>query len=278
MRGEDGVTSRRDATARAVRLSEAALVASLLLLAALAWLLSDRLASPHMRLGPLTGAGSGAVALAGESMAARPSLVAIGLFLGTWTVMMAAMMFPALIPVVLTFHRWIRRVDRSRWHSLWFVAGYLAVWVASGGFAYLAVAYLAPLLSAGEAAVRWGAALLVAAGVYQFTSLKDVCLKHCRSPLAFVAQHATALRRGGVTGARVGAVHGIFCLGCCWALMLVLVLLGMMSLTWMAAVAGVILLEKVLPRGWPVRRAVGVVLVGAGVFLLVWPRTLPAFG
>lgn len=265
---------------RALRLSEAALIATLLGLAAVAWLASDWLAMPHMRVGLLTAGDSMA---AESSMAAGPasgalSIAAFGLFLGTWVVMMVAMMFPAIVPVVLTHHRWARRTGRSRWATALFVGGYLAVWGASGALFYAAVVHLAPLVPPGEAAVRVGAALLVVAGAYQFTPLKDVCLRHCRSPLAFLAHHATALRRGGLSGARVGGTHGLFCLGCCWALMVVLVLMGMMSLAWMAAVAGVILVEKVLPRRWPVRTLVGLLLVGAGAALLIAPRSLPAFG
>lgn len=254
-------------------------MATLLGLAALAWLATGRLATPHMRLGLLTGAGSMAGSMGGAAALvsmAPPSPAAMGLFLATWTVMMAAMMFPAIVPVVLTLHRWARRTRRSRWTAPLFVTGYLAVWGASGALFYVGTVYLAPLLPAGEAAVRSGAALLLLAGAYQFTPLKEACLRHCRSPLAFVAEHATRLRRGGATGARVGAVHGVFCLGCCWALMVVLVLLGMMSLAWMAAVAGMILLEKVLPRGWPVGALVGLALVGAGIALLISPRSLPA--
>jgi predicted metal-binding membrane protein len=157
-----------------------------------------------------------------------------------------------------------------------FVAGYLLVWASFGGIVY-AVVHAAPLMLGGETAIRAGAAVLVLAGVYQFTPLKSACLRHCRSPLAFVAEHTTRLGRGGIAAARVGAVHGAFCLGCCWTLMLVLLVLGMMSLAWMAAVAAVIFAEKVLPRGWAVRRAAGFVLVGAGIVLMLSPRALPAF-
>lgn len=224
-----------------------------------------------MGSGPQTGTHSMAMG------AGPPSLSALAPFLVTWVVMMVAMMFPAVVPVAVTVHRWVVRTGRSWSATVLFLAGYLAVWTASGVVVFAAAVGLVPLLPEGEAALRLGAGVLVLAGAYQLTPLKDVCLRQCRSPLAFVAHHTTELRRGGLAGARVGAIHGLFCLGCCWTLMIVLVLLGMMSLAWMAAVAGAILLEKVLPRGWPVTWVVGLVLVGAGVALMASPHALPAF-
>lgn len=258
------------AAARPARLWEASLVGVLLALAALAWVATGRLATPHMRLGVLTGAGS---LSAGPG---PPSVGALSLFLVTWTVMMTAMMLPAVAPVVATVDRWARRTRRSRAATALFVSGYLLVWGASGAIVYAAVVGLAPLVPSGDATVRAAAAALVVAGVYQLTPLKDVCLRQCRSPLGFVAAHATRLTRGGLAGARVGAVHGAYCLGCCWALMLVLVGLGMMSLAWMAVVAAVVAFEKLLPGGGAVSSAVGLVLVGAGVALLVSGQPLPA--
>jgi predicted metal-binding membrane protein len=157
------------------------------------------------------------------------------------------------------------------------VAGYLLVWGTAGLLVHAGITQVIPLLPSGEAAVRTGAVVFILAGVYQFTPLKDGCLRQCRSPLGFVAAHATKLRRGGLVGTQVGAVHGVFCLGCCWALMIVLILLGMMSLTWMAAVASVIFLEKTSPRAWPVSSVVGIALVAVGVALLVTGQALPAF-
>lgn len=251
------------------RVWEASLAGALLGLAALAWVATGRLADPDMRMGLLTG---------GNSMTSMTdSTMSIVLFLVTWVVMMVAMMFPAIAPVAVTVHRWVVRTGRSRLDSVLFVAGYLLVWSASGIGVYAVITYLIPRLPEGEAAVRVGAIVLVAAGVYQFTPLKELCLRHCRSPLAFIAEHTTKLSRGGLSGAKVGAVHGMFCLGCCWTLMIVLVLLGVMSLAWMAAVAGVIILEKRLPRGWSVTRPAGLALMTGGIVLSLSPETLPAF-
>jgi predicted metal-binding membrane protein len=210
-----------------------------------------------------------------SSMPAGHSTGMMGLFLVTWVVMMVAMMFPAIVPVVITFDRWVRRARGQRWATITFVGGYLLVWTAFGLVVYAAVVYFQPRLPMGDRAIRLGAALLILAGVYQLTSLKSRCLRHCRSPLAFIAQHTSQLRQGVFGTGRVGIIHGAFCLGCCWGLMLVLVLLGMMSLSWMAAVAGVIFIEKVVPRGSLLTPALAVMLVALGFALLVWPRALP---
>lgn len=264
------MTKRAGGTTRAARIWEAALTGTLLGLSAVAWFATRQLSSPDMRVGILTGADR-----MSSMSSADWSLPMMGLFLLTWVVMMVAMMFPAVVPVAVTFDRWVRRTRTSRSPTVLFVGGYLLVWSVIGLVVYGATVYLQPLVSSGDAAVRWGAGLLVVAGIYQFTPLKFICLRQCQSPLAFVAQHATQLRQGGLAPARVGVTHGLFCLGCCWALMLVLVLLGMMSLSWMAAVAGVIFLEKVLPHGSLVAVAVALILVGLGFVLLVSPHALP---
>jgi predicted metal-binding membrane protein len=268
------VTQQTGAATRAARAWEMALIAALLGLSAIAWLATRKLGASHMRVGPLTG---------GEFMSSMPGAGAhttgmLGLFLLTWIVMMVAMMFPAIAPVVITFDRWVRRSHRARTTTMSFVGGYLLVWAAFGVLIFAAMVYLQPLLPGGDGTIRLGAALLVLAGAYQVTPLKSLCLRHCRSPLAFIAQHAQQLRRAGLATARVGVVHGGFCLGCCWALMLVLVLLGMMNLVWMAAVAGVIFIEKVVPRGSLLTPAVAVILVGLGLALLVSPHALPTLG
>ncbi|MDP8960893.1 MAG: DUF2182 domain-containing protein [Actinomycetota bacterium] len=266
------MTRRLVGVANAAWIWESALVGTLLGLSALAWLVTGQLSAPEMQHGLLTG---GAASMAPMSSGAG-SVPMLGLFLLTWVVMMVAMMFPSVAPVVVTFDRWVRRTRPSRWATILFVGGYLAVWAVSGLVVYAAIAYLSPLLPMGEGALRWGGGLLVLAGAYQLTPLKRVCLRHCHSPLAFVAQHTMQLRRGGVSAGRVGAIHGVYCLGCCWALMLVLALLGMMSLAWMAAVAAVIFLEKVLPRGPLVSRAVALLLIAVGFALVVSPHGFPS--
>lgn len=272
--------SPRPATAAGTttRPPDAIVVSTLLVLAALAWAGTAGMAAPDMRRGLLTGAGPGS-SMSPDSMSTMTldlSVVAIALFLLTWLVMMAAMMLPAVSPVVAVFDGWVRRTGRSRWATVAFVGGYLLAWTLTGLVAYGAVAYFQSLAPSGRGALRLGGALLVLAGAYQLSPLKRVCLTHCRAPVQFVAHHATRLRQGGSSAASVGALHGLYCLGCCWALMMVLVLVGVMNVAWMAVVASVIFAEKVSRRGALVARAVSVLLVVAGVAQLLSPHTLPS--
>lgn len=180
-----------------------------------------------------------------DMMASRPVA-----FLAGWIVMMAAMMLPSVAPLVLVYGK----RGRAR-----LVVGYLLVW-ASAGIPVYAVASAVDLMMVPAAAV---ATVLVVAGVYQFTPLKDVCLRACRSPLDFIAM------RWGRNPVRLGVEHGVYCVGCCWALMAVLVGAAAMSLTAAAVIAGVVLAEKVLPGGEWTSRAVGLVLIAAAVLVLV---------
>jgi predicted metal-binding membrane protein len=195
-------------------------------------------------------------------------------FLGIWVVMMAAMMLPSVAPTVALYSRMTRA--RSALWPLCFTAGYLLVWAAVGAVAF-AVAVtgreLAGDVLAWDRAGRWvaGATLLVAAG-YELTPLKDVCLGKCRSPLGFLLG---AWRDGAAGALSMGARHGAWCVGCCWALMASLFALGLMSIGWMAFVAGLIAAEKLLP--W---RRVGTygtagILFALGVLLLVAPEAVP---
>ena len=271
--------SRRPTTpVDTARPSGTIVVFALLALAALAWVGTAQMAAPDMSRGLLTRAGSESSMSSGSmsSMAPGLSVGAIAVFLLTWLVMMAAMMLPAVSPVVAVFDGWVRRSGRSRWATVAFVGGYLLAWTLSGLVAYGAVAYLESLVPSGRAALRWGGVLLVLAGAYQLSPLKSMCLTHCRTPVQFVARHAVRLRQGGSAAARVGAVHGLYCLGCCWALMMVILLVGMMSLVWMALVAAVILAEKMLRHGALVARAVSVLLIAAGAAQVLAPHSLPS--
>ena len=119
-----------------------------------------------------------------------------------------------------------------------------------------------------------GGAVIIVAGIYQFTPLKDTCLRACRSPLGFLMTHNFG---GGLPAAlRAGASHGVYCLGCCWALMAVLAVLGLMNIAWMAVIAAVFFLEKNVRRGELLPRAVGVACVVAGLAILAWPALLAA--
>jgi predicted metal-binding membrane protein len=197
-----------------------------------------------------------------------------------WIVMMVGMMLPAAAPVILLFvavNRKRREAGGVAVPTGVFVLGYLAVW---GGFSVGATLaqwglHRATLLSPAMATTSplVGGALLVAAGVYQLTPLKEVCLAHCRSPLGFLMTEW----RDGVAGAlRMGLRHGAYCLGCCWVLMGLLFVAGVMNLTWVAAITVFVLLEKVAPGGRLIGRVAGVALVLAGVVLL--GRTMGGVG
>jgi predicted metal-binding membrane protein len=202
-------------------------------------------------------------------------------FLGVWLTMMAAMMLPAAAPMVLTFAAVGReRARRQRKHvPAWvFVGAYLAVWGAFGVLAYGAAAAVRALDPAFLAWDEQGPLVVggavVAAGLYELTPLKRVCLKHCRSPLHFVLSGW----RDGYSGAlRMGVEHALYCVGCCWGLMVVLFALGVMSILWMAIVAAVVFAQKVLPGGERLKSVLALALVALGVWLAVAPSSVPGF-
>lgn len=240
-----------------------AAIPALLGLSIASWLLTSHLADQEMRAGILTGS------TATDAMGMEGHAMALPLFMVTWLVMMVAMMFPAIMPVVMIVHRWSTSRGLRSQITVPFVSGYLLVWGSAGLAAYGLLTFLESNLVRGPSLVRLGGALIITAGIYQLTPLKDICLRQCRSPLSLLMQHARTLQSGMTGRLRVGAAHGAYCLGCCWALMTVLVLIGMMNLAWMAAVAAVILAEKVLTSGTGFSRALGVVLVGTGLIVVI---------
>ncbi|URN08022.1 DUF2182 domain-containing protein [Actinomadura madurae] len=255
---------------------ELVFVGVLVALAAVAWLAVHRLATPDMRAGLLTGAarpgGSGGM----DAMPMDHSM-SVGLFLGIWLVMMAAMMLPAVTPVIVRIDRLVRRRDGRSMTAYMLAAGYLLVWAAAGAAAYGLYLAFQSAVTAGDAptAVRAGAVVLVFAGVYQLSPLKRACLRLCRSPLAVVVRHGERITAGPSGALLVGVHHGAFCLGCCWALMAVLLAAGMMSLVWMGVVAAVILVEKVWRYGERVSGPLGAVMIAFGLVLLVSPGLSP---
>jgi predicted metal-binding membrane protein len=201
-------------------------------------------------------------------------LGSLGWFLGVWLVMMAAMMFPSVAPTVALYSTMTKR--RNPLAPLVFASGYLLTWTAAGLLAFAVSAAGRRLF--GEAlswdrAGRWVAAgVLVAAAVYELTPLKAVCLRHCRSPLGFLL----GSWRDGLPGAlQMGAKHGAWCVGCCWALMASLFALGVMSVAWMAFVAALIALEKTLPWGRVATYGTAAILLILGVLLVVVPHLAP---
>jgi predicted metal-binding membrane protein len=188
-----------------------------------------------------------------------------------WTVMMVGMMGGSAAPVLLLFGA----VQRGRGERLvlpavlTFGLGYILVWVVfSIGAALLQwTLHQAAVLSEAMAASspNLAAGILIATGAYQLSPWKGTCLKHCRSPLGFLMTNW----RDGKTGAlRMGLSHGAYCLGCCWALMCVLFVVGVMNLVWVAALSGLVLFEKIGPAGAIVARVAGLVMIGVGIFLI----------
>jgi predicted metal-binding membrane protein len=186
-----------------------------------------------------------------------------------WSVMMAAMMLPSGLPMILTFaHLSALRGERAR--ARVFVAAYLLVWIMFSATAtslqwgLQAMGWVDPM--AASTSARLTAWLLLIAGVYQFSPLKRACLARCRTPLGFLLGEW----RGGAAGAwRMGLRHGVLCAGCCWALMVLLFIGGAMNLAWVAALAIVVAIEKMAPRGERIAAALGLALIAAGLWKLV---------
>ncbi|MFO1068583.1 MAG: DUF2182 domain-containing protein [Geminicoccaceae bacterium] len=207
---------------------------------------------------------------AGMETMRRPAWDAayVALMLAMWWLMMLAMMLPGAAPAILLFDA-IGRRTAAGGSTLAFVAGYAVAWA---GFSAVAVALQAALqrnglltpMLLGHGAWLNGA-LLVAAGLWQLSPLKAVCLEHCRSPVGFLTRHW----RGGAAGAlRLGLLHGAWCVACCWALMLLLFVGGVMNLAWIAVLALLVLAEKTLPGGARYARLAGVLCLLAGIAVL----------
>lgn len=198
----------------------------------------------------------------------------LGWYVGVWVTMTAAMMLPAVVPTALAYT--VVSDRREGASTPVFLAGYLIAWIAYGLAAYgiyRAAEHVAPSLLAWDHAGRYVAGgALVLAGLYELTPLKDVCLRHCRGPLHFVARGW----RGGVRGAVwMGLEHGLYCVGCCAGLMIALFALGVMSLVWMAVIASLIFAQKVLPRGDRLAPPFAIAFVVAGVLVVATPESVP---
>ncbi len=191
-------------------------------------------------------------------------------FLGGWTLMMAAMMMPSAAPMVLLHRVGLRGSGalRSAAHTAVFVGAYLLVW-GSIGVVVWAAGLLVEMAVPMEARPYGVAAVLLAAGLYQLTPLKRACLRACRTPADFLVTHWYGGRFATV---RLGLAHGLYCLGCCWALMAVFVGAGAMSLGWAIAVAAVVFAEKLLPRGMAVARLTGITLIMGAVAVAARPE------
>ena len=206
---------------------------------------------------------------------------ALGFFIGVWVVMMAAMMFPSIAPMVV-MHVRMQQGRLGRGHGLrvgttaLFVGGYLIAWTAAGLIGYaiyqLGRQVTGDAFSWGNAGPYLAGGIVIAAAAYQLTPLKDVCLRHCRSPFAFLMHH---WRPGPLGGLRMGVIHGGWCVGCCWALMAALFALGVMSLGWMALIAALIAVEKLLPWQALANRGIAVLLLVLGLSVAFAPASVP---
>lgn len=249
----------RDVLDRIARRDRAVIIAALALVVGMAWWQLVSLASD---MGGASMRASMAMPQAGEWSPLQPAALFV-----MWCVMMAAMMLPSAAPMIILFASVTRRrreCGSPAAPTVLFVAGYLMVWTAFSAIAVLGqialhrAALLSPQMATTSRVV--GGALLVAAGVYQWMPFKRRCLTHCRSPFAFFGAEWREGRIGALT---MGWRHGNYCLGCCWAIMGLLFVAGVMNLLWVAVLATIVLLEKVLPRGASIGR-------GAGVIFGVW--------
>jgi predicted metal-binding membrane protein len=204
----------------------------------------------------------------------------LGWFLGIWVTMMAAMMLPSVAPMVLAFARVTKhRASQGQAASVptpIFVAGYLAAWTAYGLAAYglfrVVDSIDGGVLAWDRAGPYVAGGAIILAGLYQLTPVKDVCLAHCRTPLHFFFH---GWREGRVGALRMGVEHGLYCVGCCWGLMVVLFSLGVMSLFWMAVIASVIFAEKVFPYGMRLTKVFAVAFVALGIWIAASPGSVP---
>ncbi|WP_427016583.1 DUF2182 domain-containing protein [Pseudarthrobacter sp. P1] len=251
------------ATLAGVDLREAALVAVLLALAAVSWVFTAA-RMDGMDMGSWTDPGS------------------LGFFTTTWVVMLAAMMFPSVAPMVVAYARILRHRRESGRQApaggtAVFVAAYVATWTAYGLVSFALYGVAASLFPGALAPNQGGrylaAGVIFAAALYQLTPAKDVCLVKCRTPMDFILHRM----RNGYGGAlRMGVEHGAWCVGCCWALMVALFALGVMSVGWMAVVGAFIAVEKMLPWKRLANRAVALALAAIAVGVALAPAALPA--
>lgn len=232
--------------------------AGLALLAGLAWLIVVRQSA---QMDPGTG-----------TMGISP-----GLFFPMWLAMMAAMMFPSVAPVALMWTRSIRGRSHGARRAIrivGFLSGYLVAWLAYGALAFAGLLGVDLLIESSPSAALWlGVSIFAVAGLYQLTPLKEACLRHCRSPMTAILHYANF--KGAARDLRVGLHHGLYCVGCCWGLMVVLVAVGVMNVAAMAALAVVISLEKLWQRGPALSRAIGVAFLLVAALVPFHPWLIP---
>jgi len=250
------------------------ILASLVALGALSWLYLFYLAAGMERMDGIAGRLMGMPSRNASGVMQDPRVAALVNFIllsTMWIVMMIGMMLPSAAPTILLFAALERKRTPPRPYGrvALFVCGYFVIWSAFS----IAAAFLQTALSAaGQISMQMiltggvlGGAVLILAGLYEFSPLKNRCLGHCRSPLEWIAHHQ---RPGGFGALLMGMAHGLFCLGCCWMLMLLLFVGGVMNLLWVAVIAAVVLVQKLLPGGPITARLAGGALVVYGVYVV----------
>ena len=250
------------------------IVAAIAIIAAIAWAYTVYLSQSGMNMGSMQ-MGSDTSMGAGMAMANMRSWTAadFSLMFVMWAVMMVAMMAPSATPMLLMFaslNRKRREREAPYVPTGVFLAGYVIVWAAfslaaTGGNWGLHQASLLSSMMGESTSGYLGGGLLLLAGVFQWSPLKYNCLKQCRTPMGFLM---TSWREGPQGALRMGLEHGAYCLGCCWALMLLLFVLGIMNLVWIAALAAFVLAEKVAPKGEWVSRITGILMIGWGIWAI----------
>lgn len=247
-------------------------MAALLAIGLLAWGGTLYLAAQMHQMPDMAGMRMSHLQMLSPTLAPWSAGLALYLF-AMWFVMMVGMMTPSAAPMVLIYRQVAAQASHQRFASAaWFFGGYLAAWASFSLLATLAHWLLesnALMNTAMQVAgTRIGGLILIAAGIYQFLPLKHACLARCRSPLQFVQQHG-GFRPGVGASLRLGFLHGLYCVGCCWVLMALLLVVGVMNLLWIAGLALLVLLEKTLPRvSWLVRGA-GLAAIVGGLWMLL---------
>ncbi|MBM1173854.1 DUF2182 domain-containing protein [Microvirga arabica] len=263
-----------------LRRDRVVVLAALGALAALAWAyvlwLAAAMDGSHTAMTDMSGMGMSEMNMAEM---AGPSLRAwgatdFGFMFAMWAVMMVGMMLPSAAPMVLIYAGVARQAQARHKPfaaTAWFVGGYLLAWTIFALVATLVqwsleqALVLTPMMKSASTAL--GGAILIAAGVYQWTPLKDACLSQCQSPLLFIQRHG-GFRREPQAALRLGTEHGLYCIGCCWALMALLFVGGVMNVLWITGIAILVLVEKLTPAGWWIARITGAAFIGAGAWLL----------
>ena len=263
---------RETAIESVLRRDRIIVILAIAVLTGLAWSYVLWLSAPTMGDLPV-----GAMMVSGMSMAPALKAWAIkdfALTFAMWAVMMVGMMTPSAAPMILLYARVGRQAahdDHPFASSSWFAGGYLGSWAAfsivatSAQWALTQASALSPVMALSS---KWiGGAVLISIGIYQWTPLKESCLSLCRSPLAFI-QAQGGFKRAARGSLILGARHGAYCVGCCWALMALLFVGGIMNVLWIAGISILVLLEKIAPAGKMISRATGTILALAGVWLI----------